>query len=136
MPRVYRVMTNENGRPLVGESSRALGIRPGYDIRVNDDGSVEPGKGGMSVSPQWQLLPHFLIPRRLRDRIPKAAGNNNDACWAMHDGDFQSGPLTAELVLHVDRPIHGTVQPARSMLLNEYETALAATRDAWRIDEV
>jgi len=51
-------MTVDNGRPLIGPTARALGVRVPDDILVNEGKMVQPGTGGMSVSPTW--------PRRAR----------------------------------------------------------------------
>ena len=42
-----------DGLPKVGRSGRELGVRiegPRQDITVGEDGTVEPGNGGMSVA--------------------------------------------------------------------------------------
>jgi hypothetical protein len=47
---------------------------------------VEPFMGGMSVAPQWRLLPVHRIPRRLRAKFPQAAGKNSVFLWRMGEG--------------------------------------------------
>src|SRR5262245_14019923 len=72
----------------VGPAGNLLGVRaggsPNDDIPVVD-GWVEPGAGGMSVSPSVESLPAHRIPRRLRDKYPdrfaEATGSNNLSCW-------------------------------------------------------
>lgn len=139
MPRVWRVMSVEGGRPRIGPSARALGVRagpPASDVALRHDGRVGPGAGGMSVSPAWRVLPPHRIPRRLRSRGgPEATGSNNDACWAIGQGGFVSGPFANQLILSVDSPNHGTVQPETVTGLSEFQAALADTRDFWVIDE-
>ena len=141
MPRVYRSMTVVDSKPMIGRTARSLGIRPNEDIPVQEDGAVFSETGGMSVAPAWRDLPGHRIPKRLRaEGADDASGSNADACWTMGDGDFTDAPFTASLVLRVDRyedfrPVHGTVQPTIKMMLEEYESALAATQGQWYIDE-
>ncbi|MGO8786957.1 MAG: hypothetical protein ACLQVL_06185 [Terriglobia bacterium] len=53
-PSIFRAMKAEaDGLPKVGRSGRELGVRiegPRQDITVGEDGTVEPGNGGMSVA--------------------------------------------------------------------------------------
>jgi hypothetical protein len=111
MPKVYRVMTPDGAQPMVGSSGRALGVRlppsPYADISLNADGTVEPGQGGMSVSPTITVLPALRVPRRLQHWVPAALGNNQDHCWSMGDGEFIDGPIAPGLILRVDKPYHG-----------------------------
>ena len=88
------------------------------------------------MAPGWRQLPSHRIPMRLRDKgAPDARGKNEDACWKMGQGPFQSGRLGEKLVLDVDGMDHGTVQPAQKMVQIEFEQALAATRNDWQKDE-
>jgi len=139
MPRIYRAMTIDNGKPMIGASARALGVRvpPSQtcDIRVEADGTVRPGAGGMSVVPSWRDLPSYRIPRRLRSIVPDACGNNQDACWRMGEGPFECAPLARRLTLRPNSPAHGCVEPAAVVSLATYQADLAATQDQWVIDE-
>jgi hypothetical protein len=67
---MFRAMKAEpDGLPKVGRSSRELGIRidgPIRDLRVGEDGTVEPGTGGMSVAlDAARNLPKPRLPRSL-----------------------------------------------------------------------
>jgi hypothetical protein len=133
MPLIFRAMRADGGKPLVGTGSKCLGVRPG-EIPVDEGGLVHPGTGGMSVAPSWPELPHHLIPKRLRQLVPKASGTGNFTVWKMGDGPFVASPVSPDLVLRPDPKDpdrHGFVEPARSMTLDEYLAALAATRDSW-----
>ena len=134
MPRFYRSMTREGDRPKVGPTGRTLGVRVPADIPATD-GLVRPETGGMSVVPAWRDLKTHRIPRRLRHLAPDARGPNEDACWVMGQGPFGPGPVADGLTLRPTSPDHGLVEPSESMLLDHYQTSLAATRDAWCIDE-
>src|SRR5579862_9016360 len=134
MPKIYRVMKKEDGRPALGESATTLGVRVAStisDIPVDADGRVQPGTGGMSVSPSLRDLPYRLIPRRLRRLVPRAVGNDSLFVWSMGGGAFADGAIAPGLQLRVDpkNENHGFVEPNALMTLEEYQFALSATRD-------
>jgi hypothetical protein len=142
MPRVYRAMLADGDRPQVGPTALTLGVRlppdEHADLAVTAEGMVEPRTGGMSVSPAWRLLPVHRIPRRLRDRFPRATGKNSFFLWRMGDGPFTEGPFADRLLFRPDpdKPTkHGFVEPEARVSADEYQAALAATRDQWMIDE-
>lgn len=135
-------MLADGDRPQVGPSAVALGVRvppdEHADIAVGAEGAVGPRTGGMSVAPAWRLLPVHRIPRRLRPKFPRAAGKNQCFLWRMGEGPFTEGPFADGLHFRPDpaKPNkHGFVEPATRMTAAEYQTALAATRARWRIDE-
>ncbi|HVA45966.1 MAG TPA: hypothetical protein VNH11_06225 [Pirellulales bacterium] len=139
MPLIYRVMTRDGEKPKVGNTARSLGVRlppsPRPDVEVNDDGTVEPGRGGMSVSPSLERLPKHRIPKRFAHRVPEVSGYDADACWYMGSGPFEEGPVAHGLVLKLKSEDHGLVEPAFGMPLADYLAALVATRDQWQIEE-
>lgn len=125
MPQLFRGMKEDaNGLPQIGESSRTLGVRPGFDVPATDPSAmVHPGQGGMSVSPDDPLsLPYFRRPAALGD-------TSKDPVWEITQSD-----LTPDLCYRPDpaRPGHGFVEPARAMTLSEYQKALARTQTLWR----
>jgi hypothetical protein len=132
-------MTVDGERPLVANTARGLGVRVGSgrfdDIKVDANGAVTAGNGGMSVVPAWRQLPMHRIPRRLNNIVPNATGHNQDACWRMGMGEFVDGEVTADLVLRLNTPTHGTIEPLWRQPLEKYLLALKATIDAWTIDE-
>ena len=77
MTELFRGMREDaNGMPEICESSRGLGIRPGFDVPViHPSDLVGPGQGGMSVSPDDpRSLPYFRRPPALGGtRIPFGA---------------------------------------------------------------
>jgi len=139
MPRIYRAMSEQGGKPMVGPSARSLGVRvpplPTYDIPMEANGTVRPGTGGMSVAPTWRELPPHRIPMRLRALAQDACGNDADACWRMGEGPFEHAQVTPALNLRPDSPRHGLVEPAVVVSVAEYQADLAATRDQWVVDE-
>lgn len=144
MPLIYRSMLADGDKPLVGSENNNLGVRvrphPRADIPVNPDGSVSPSTGGLSVNPSLEALtkrPH-LVPRRLKNRFPGARGVEQLIIWRMGEGVFQAGAVADSLMLRPDKkaaPEHGVVEPERRMLLEEFQNALAATREQWERGE-
>lgn len=135
MPLIYRVMACDGDKPKVGPTARTLGVRvppnPSFDVQVSTDGTVEPGRGGMSVSPDIQSLPKERVPPRYKRMKSNAHGRKDDVCWRMGDGPFADAVISDRLVLRVDSSDHGVIEPAYQMPLVEYQQALAATQDAW-----
>ena len=135
MPKVYRVMVEEDGQPKLGLGSRCLGVRVPQDIQ-SPGGNVIPETGGMSVAPSLQALPPGLVPKRLRHLYEGAIGPDSGAVWSHGNGPFARRRLTPRLVLRPDRPGHGLVEPDAPMPLEIYQAALAGTRVGWCKDEV
>ncbi len=135
MPLIYRVMARDGDYPMVGDTSNRLGVRPGVDLPVDDLGHVYPQTGGMSVAPEWQSLPFFLIPKRLRSIVPTARGSNQNWCWKMGDGSFVASVVADGAVLRPDGPTHGVVEPSEATTLASFQLALRGTREAWSIGE-
>ena len=142
MPKIFRSMLAENGKPKVGSASKMLGVRvppnPEPDLPVDGNGDVHPKSGGMSVVPDWRSLPDFLIPKRLRALRPDASGSNNLVCWSLGDGAFDEVDLTEKLRLRPDPDDpagHGFVEPNHTMTVQRFQESLAETRDQWIKDE-
>jgi hypothetical protein len=115
----------EDGMPVVGPTARTLGARPRIDILVDPHGTVRPGTGGLSVSPDD---PRNLPSHR---RPPEFGGTGKDTVWTI-----ASSELGPELIYRPD-PLnptgHGFVEPAWPMHVDQYQRALAATRGAWAL---
>ena len=137
MPRIVRAMRRDGEYPRVGASKGELGamIGPGHgnDLSMNAAGLVLPKTGGMSVSPTWRDLPAHRIPRRLQTLCSKAAGKNEMHCWQFGEGAFIAGPVSEMLFLRPDQLAHGVVEPDHEMPAQEYQAALAATRERWSL---
>jgi hypothetical protein len=124
MTRLFRAMRKDaNGFPEVGPNARALGVRPGVDIpAILPDELVQPGQGGLSVSPDDPLnLPYFRRPAGFQ-------GTGKDPVWAI-----DSDRLGPDLCFRSDsgRPDHGFIEPIRTMTLDEYHSALFLTKKSW-----
>jgi len=126
---------DEDDLPTVEQSSNGLGVRMAVDIDVDGQGNVMMNGKGMSVAPSWRKLPIYRIPRRLRDKIPKARGSNSVYCFKYGAGPFVQGAFAAGLELVPDSSTHGCVVPAQTTLLAQFERDLADTRGGWQIDE-
>ena len=121
---LFRSMKEEAALPLIGDTARTLGVRPGAppdgDILIGLDGMVRPNSGGMSVAPRTPFnLPAIRRPRLL-------LGTGKDPVWGIH-----REVLGPELLVDQDTPTHATVQPARAMSIINYRRALAETRERW-----
>lgn len=123
---VFRGMEpGPDGSPLVGRTTRRLGVRVPEDIAPDAAGDVHPGTGGMSVSPDsmWNL-PHHRRPRGMQRG---STGPVEDRIYATDPADLKRQPLD----IRPDTPRHATVEPSMQMNLANYEGALAATRPFW-----
>ena len=148
MPKIVRAMLIQDGLPLVGTDANMLGVRvpneelPGKAADVSPDGAgnIHPYGGGLSVA--WSVddvLPH-LVPRRLKSFVEGASASNNRRIWSMGRGSFSDGGIAHRLILRrkperADGRVLGLVEPAATMPLEEYQSALAATRPQWSLDE-
>jgi hypothetical protein len=114
---------DEDEWPLLGATRRTLGAVRNSDIPVAPDGTVSPQTGGMSVAPD---APSNLPVHR---RPPEFGGTGLDPVFVLAE-EFV-GP---DLIYRPDpnRPQrHGFIEPTRTMLFEQYQRALWATREAW-----
>lgn len=118
---VYRAMIEgPDGLPLASPTARGLGIRE-WEIEVDDDGYVNYGGGGMSVSPRSPLnLPEHRRP-------DEHGGTGLDPVWELSLDD-----LPPRLTYRETHERHGHLEPVETMLLYEYEEAIVDTRGSWR----
>ena len=137
MPKIHRVLKDTEGKPAVGDRPTDLGVRVPADIQPNTVGVVAPGKGGMSVAPTPADLPTHRLPKRLQNLVSDARGIDTNIVWCLGEGDFIDGAVANDLRLRLDPngTRHGFVEPALPVPLEQYRRALAATRDAWVVDE-
>ena len=145
MPKVYRSMYEDAGKARTGNGTCELGVHPpshpvNADVNVDAGGNVVLDGGGMSVFPSivpadLKRVPKRLIPLRLADKVPGAAGDDDMKIWTTGAGAFASGPVTATLALNVTGRSHGTVCPANAMSLNDLQIELAKTQPDWTIEE-
>jgi hypothetical protein len=140
MSSVYRSMLKEGNHPLVAARKKALGVViPGGDARPDvhpdKEDRVEPGGGGMSVYSDWQKLPYYRIPKRLKGVVADAAGQDDLYIWKLREVPFVAGPLNSRLRICCEDEEHGLVEPNFRMLIDDFQDALAGTRLDWVIEE-
>src|SRR5882724_11681217 len=127
---VFRGMEpGPNQLPLVGRSTRRLGVRVPEDIAPDAAGQVHPRTGGMSVAlgSMWNLPNH----RRPIGMLRGSTGPANDHVFAV----AEAANRRQRLDVRPDppgSPRHAVVEPSEQMSLAEYESSLANTRPAWR----
>jgi hypothetical protein len=122
--RVLRAMkVGEDGLPKTGASARTLGARCNIDIPIDEDGFVELGMDGMSVSPP----PPENLPEHRRP--PEFGGVGKDPLW-----ELDTDELPEELYYRPDPDNpegHGYIAPSRRMTFEEYQRAIHGTRGLW-----
>lgn len=121
---LYRGMKDDGeGQPACGASARKLGVRLEGDIAITEDGSVEPGTGGMSVALDD---PNNLPAHR---RPAKFGGWGRDPAWLIDESDL---PDTLVMRPDPEDPSrHGFVEPIERMRLLDYQEVLASSRGSW-----
>jgi hypothetical protein len=122
---MFRAMKEDReGRPILGRSAYALGVRvegDRRDIELIDGRTVQPGTGGMSVSlDSYKNLHKYRLPRAL-------GGDGRHPAFVM-----QSDNLPHSLSLRIDQYPHALVEPSVPADFEEYERALHGTRRYWR----
>jgi hypothetical protein len=116
-----------DGLPKIGPGGRLLGVRPGNfpspDVTaINPPDLASPGKGGMSVAPDDPTnLPRHRKPMSL-------GGISSDPVWYI-----EQDQLGSDLRFRQDSSVHGVLEPARPMTLQELQDALAGTRNRWQV---
>jgi hypothetical protein len=128
--KLYRaMMKGDDGLPVVGRSSRRLGVRTSADVlpnvepdvtAIDPDDIMNPASGGISTAPNDVMnLPPLRLPVHL-------GGRGRDPVWYIDASDL--GP---DLTARQDSPTHAMIEPSRSMTLAEYEAAITETRAKW-----
>jgi hypothetical protein len=113
-----------DGLPEVGSTARTLGVRPGTDIGVDGAGMVHSGTGGMSVTPDDPMgLPDHRRPPEC------GGGTGRDPVFRILRSAL--GPDLSYRADPANPTGHGFVEPARTMSIDDYQGALAATRGRW-----
>ena len=123
---VFRGMEpGPNGLPLLGRSSRKLGVRVPGDITPDSAGNVHPGMGGMSVAlaTMWNLPNH----RRPRGMLRGSTGPAGDRVYGIEP------EVVADHSLFVCPTSirHANVEPSIEMSLASYESNLVRTQPSW-----
>ena len=146
MARIVRPMIKEpDGLPLVGITSRCLGVRPtgpNADVDLNPPGDVNGdvifNHKGLSVGADWRNLPGHLIPEHLDDGFNNARGKNMAVyVHGSGTGPFEAGPVAngLEMMLKQGCVDLGVIRPVATVPLAQFQADLEATRPHWVIDE-
>jgi hypothetical protein len=132
----------EGDRPQIGGGDCMLGALFGRDVTTDP---VVPGNKGMFVAPDLVSLGRIprLVPARLNTLHPSlrgAIGPDEMQVWCLGSGPFEASAVTDDLELIPDKARHGHVRhgvvaPSRTMSLEAYQAALAATVNEWTICE-
>ena len=119
--KLYRGMKEgPNGQPLLEESARGLGVRPGTDLDIIDNMAISNEKG-ISVAPD--------DPMNLKDfrRPPEYNGTGKDPVWEIDTKDLPSG-----LEFFQDSPTHGVLRPDQNMPYEGFQKLLEETLPFWK----
>jgi hypothetical protein len=91
---------------------------------VDEDGFVESGMDGMSVSPP----PPKNLPSHRRP--PEYGGTGKDLVWEL---DTDNLPVRLQYRADPEEPErHGFIEPSRRMHFNEYLRMIHDTRSLWK----
>ncbi len=131
-PGIYRGMLVENGVPKLGDSPKLLGVRvppnPNPDIRPDANGNVDPPtrlcSRGLSCAARVQDLPAHRRPVLWGGMQRQATFN----VWQIAEDD-----LGLDLMAFRDSAHHITIGTARTMTLDQFRAALAATQSKWKL---
>lgn len=113
---VYRMMKpQEDGLPMVDATMFGLGVRV-RDIHPRVDGTVDPGTGGVSVSPSV-------------DTLPRAARAKGERIFQLETDALPEGLMHREDPLKPDE--HGFIEPAYDMRFEHYHKLIRETGGLW-----
>jgi RHS repeat-associated protein len=107
----------EDGLPVTGQSATTLGARVPKDIVPGEGGIVQPGTGGMSVTPKG-------------GQLPSMGGKNLETfCIKCRDlgPNLSYRPDPARLF------DHGFIEPGKAMTVEQYQQYLMETQPFWQI---
>lgn len=122
--KLYRVMrAGADGKPLVGDEGMMLGVRPADPARPNKARDVAAVAGGDPVQP-GSGLSCYADPAAI-----KLKRTQQLLLWSV-----AADSLPAELTGRAAGPPHWHIEPTVEMTLDQYQQALAATRDLWQLE--
>lgn len=134
---LYRTMKAAESGPWIARSKRGLGVvveGEFADVRPDRSGRLSPDGTGLSVAPddpanlQQHRRPNWIEAPGRDGRL--RFGDSTDPLWKINEEALDED---LEFLETDEDPPHGVLQPRRSMLLAEYEEALARTSDRWEL---
>ena len=121
---LYRGMTDDGGKPQIGDSARNLGVRQQeitVEQRDGKDFIIAKDTEGMSTAPG---TPRNLPQHR---RNKDWGGTGKDPVWEIDDSK-----VTGALKAFQDKPTHVTVAASHDMPLEDFKAALSSTQNNWK----
>lgn len=107
--------------PVLGQSARELGARPGKDIPVDDQGNVNPLTGGMSVTADAVVyLPAHRRPSAFN-------GTGKDPVFSIRAEQIPDSLTPRQF----GSPHHYLIEPCKCCTFTEYQLNLHSTRPSW-----
>jgi hypothetical protein len=123
--KLYRVMkVAADGKPVVGNGSMMLGVRPTDPARPNKRADVPAVSGADLVQPGDGGLSCYDDPAAITIQSARLL------LWSMDPDD-----LPPELVLQEAGAPHHHIEPGRAVTLDRFQELLATTRDFWRREQ-
>jgi hypothetical protein len=120
---VVRAMRRKfDGTPELGASMRTLGVRV-RDLHPRLDGTVDPGHGGLSVSPDPESLPRATRPEGL-------GGIGKDPIFGLETEYLPDESLSYRLDPRSPET-HGFIEPAYPMKFEHYQRLIHKTSAHW-----
>jgi hypothetical protein len=121
--------------PVLGRTARTLGVRVSaagavpkapleFDVYPDTADHVAPGFGLSVAMDDPRGLPRHRKPQSL-------GGEGRDPVFSL-----LVSAVGKALNVNVDHPPHALIEPASRCLLVDYESALAGTRQSWRVCDV
>lgn len=125
---IYRTMeVAADGRPVVGDLSNQLGVRPSDPTNPTRHGDVTAAAPTDLVAPTEGLSAAPDGPNNLYPFLRKKGQKPGYAVWEL-DTDY----LPTGLQFVPDSPTHGVLAPAVPTPLAAFQHLLATTRPLWR----
>jgi hypothetical protein len=130
------MLKDDDDKPTVGQGFCQLGARAN-EIDLDAQNNSIPTAKGMSVAPEWRLLPPVVLPRRLD---PRGRCTKPVHCFRRGAAQFQVATFGTNLELIPDPPQqgivkHGIVRPEQPVPVADHQKNLASTRAEWEVDE-
>ena len=123
--KLYRLMkADADGKPLVGDGSMMLGVRPLDPSLPNKRADVPAAAGTDVVAPGDGGLSCYTDPAAMA-----VAPGRKLLLWSIETTDLPAALVNAD----AGDP-HRHVEPAAAMPLDDFQRLLAGTREQWQLE--